>query len=74
MRITTNNNAELIIQAKDEVDFAKARKVASEMTSMDNNVVICSECEYEMWIHLTASWDNGQAQELRDLYKAAKVA
>ena len=75
MRITTTNNAELVIQAKNEKDFNQAQKVADRIVEDSQGVVvIASGCDTELWIHLTASWDNYQAKDMREMYKDAKRA
>ena len=78
MRIELNNNAELIIQARDGKDYLNAMRVAQHMVS-DNltltgkeTISIASVDEHEHWIHLCAVWDNFQALELHDAYMTAK--
>ncbi len=73
MKLTTANNAEIVIQAKNEADFEKARLVADKMVELSGEaLVVCSECEYELWVHLTACWDNYQADDFKTFYKQAK--
>ena len=75
MKITLSNNAELIIQAnvKKEGDYKKAMQIAERMEELGYvDCVVASCCEYEQWIHMTAVWDNFQAQELKDVFYAAK--
>jgi len=73
MKITTANNAEIVIQANNETDFEKARKVAEKMVELScDALVVCSECEYEHSVHLTACWDNFQTADFKHFYKEAK--
>ena len=73
MKYTTTNNAELVIQAKDEKDYEQALKVAAIMIEDSCiRVAIASVDEFELWVHVTASWDNFQAKELKQAYNDAK--
>lgn len=73
MKITTLNNAEIVIQARDDRDFRKAQKVAKRIEdNTGGQVVRVSECEIEQWVQLTACWYNYQAAEIKDQYQVAK--
>lgn len=75
MKITTINNAELVIQARDDNDYSRALSVASVIVEdSQGSVDIVSSDDTELWVHLTASWDNYQASELKDMYKSAKAS
>jgi hypothetical protein len=75
MKLRTANNAEVVIKANNEADFSEAKKVAAKMVELsDGQLVECSECEYEMWIQLTACWGNAQASDFKHFYKEAKKA
>ena len=73
MRITTTNNSELVIQARNKNDFQAALLVASGMSD-SIECAIASTCEYEFWVHVTANWGNYQASELKDAYAVSKEA
>lgn len=71
MKLTTANNAEIVIQARNEADFEKALKVA-ELMCDDGTMSIAAVEECELWVHVCAVWNNGQAKDLRDEYAVAK--
>lgn len=75
MKVTTLNNAEIVLQAKDQADYEKMMQVAERMIQDTNgHIEMASNCEYEMWVHLCAVWDNYQAKELKAEYQQAKKA
>lgn len=77
MKITTLNNAEIVIQANvnKEGDWDKVKEVADKMMEMGwVEIVIASEETSEQWIHLTACWNHYQTKEIKEAYKAAKAA
>ena len=72
MKITTLNNAEIVIQANVNKagDFDKAMARAERMVADAGGMVeIAAHCEYEQWVQLCAGWDNKQAEDLKDLYQ-----
>ena len=75
MKITLNNNAELVIQANVNKagDYEAAMKVAEKMVDMDDVTcdIACVD-EFAQWIHVCARWDNFQAKELKELFYDAK--
>ncbi len=75
MRVTTLNNAELVIQANvgKQGDWEAVQAVAQRLESSSwVDVVVAREDESEQWVHLTACWDNYQAKDLKAAYKEAK--
>lgn len=75
MKLTTLNNAEIVIQAnvEKEGDFDKVREVAKRIiedgfVEMD----IASEDTDEQWIHLCAVRNNFQMADIKEAYKQAK--
>lgn len=73
MKISLINNAELVIQARNEDDYKQAMQVAERIqANTDKGVVVCSADDWEQWIHLTTNWDWFQAADLKDQYQIAK--
>jgi len=74
MRVITCNNDNFIIQANMNKagDFENMFAVSKEMAKHDY-VDIASGCETEGWMHLSAVWNNFQAEELMEDYKRAKA-
>lgn len=75
MKITLNNNAELVIQAnvKKVGDYEQVLKIAQKMIELDYVTCdIACLCEHEQWVHVCATWDNFQAKELREVFYDAK--
>lgn len=73
MKVQLANNAELIIQANSESDYAKALQVAERIVdNSQGQVEIASADEYEHWVHLCAVWSHYQRGELLDEYRVAK--
>lgn len=71
MKIQLLNNQELIIKARNEKDFQAALVVANKIAEHDD-IDICSYCEFEMWVHITAMGSQGNAEFLNELYKQYK--
>lgn len=77
MKISQACNAMLTIQANTAKpgDYQAAVAIANKMVEINSDwLVLCSECEYEQWIQVSACWDNKQAADLRYAYKEAKKA
>lgn len=75
MKLTTLNNAEIVIQANVNwlSDYENALKVAQKMVANNPGYIdIASVDNTEQWIHLCAVWDNRQAEELKEEYLIAK--
>lgn len=75
MRLTTSNNAELVIQANINKagDYEKAMKIAERIAKNNPGFIdIASSCDTEQFVHLCAVWDNKQAGDLKHEYKVAK--
>ena len=73
MKTTTLNNAEIVLQARDDADYAKTLQVAEKMAADSQGAIaIASADEWEHWVHLCAVWDNYQAAELKTAYQQAK--
>ena len=72
MKISNITNDNLVIQARTEKDFEKAEKVADIMAADNNWMVVCSECDWELWVQLTARWLPYRAGEFKDKYHVAK--
>ena len=75
MKLTLSNNAELVIQARDEQDYQQALLVADRLVQDSGGTIkVASGCDYEYWIHLCAVWYHYQRQELKDAYQQARRA
>jgi len=73
MRIELNNNALIIIQARNEADHAKASKVAQRMVeNSQQSIEIAEQDDQCFMIVLSAVWDNFQKAEIREQYYIAK--
>lgn len=75
MKLTTLNNSELVIQARNDADYEAAVAVAERIeANTGRQMVICSSCEYELWVHLSSCSFNYQAAEWKTEYQLAKAA
>lgn len=72
MKIQLLNNQELIIKARNEKDFQAALVVANNIAKRDD-IDLCSYCEFEMWVHITAVGSQGNAEWLNTLYTKYKA-
>ena len=75
MKVTTINNAEIVIQANVNKtgDWEAVQAVAAKMAAADDiDMDIASECQYEQWVHVCARWDHYQTKEINQLYKDCK--
>lgn len=73
MKITTCTNSDLTIQARDEKDYLATIRLAEKICEINSYMVIVSSCDVERWVHICASWDNGQASDFKEAYKEAKI-
>lgn len=73
MKIQLLNNQELIIKARNEKDFQDALVVANKIAEHDEDTDVCSYCEFEMWVHITAVGSQGNAEWLNTLYTKYKA-
>ena len=75
MKIRLHNNAELVIEASDNLgDYDKCLAVAEMMVDISDVECIIAAVEVGEYVHVTAIWEYFQANELKELYKAAKAA
>jgi len=76
MKVKYSNNAELVIVARegDIEDYNQALKIGEKMVEIGDVECVIASVEYADFVHITAVWDHYQANELKDLYKAAKKA
>ena len=75
MKLTTCNNNELVIQAnpKKAGDYSQAVALAEYLASEYGFDFACNDTR-EQWVQLFCFAMQGQAAELRDIYKEAKQA
>jgi hypothetical protein len=73
MRVTNITNDNMVIQAKNEQDYAKALEVAKMIQeNTDGEMVACSADDTELWVQVTAVWGGKQAQDFRNEYRIAR--
>ena len=73
MRIELNNNALIVIKARNEDDHAQAVKVAQRMVENSQQSIEIAEQDDQCFIMVLSSvWDNFQKQEIREEYHQAK--
>lgn len=73
MKLTTCNNSEMIIRARDEADYEKAYKVA-QIICKEADAAISAVDEYSFEIFIGTEWSNFNAADLRAEYQLAKTA
>ena len=73
MKIENVTNDNLVIKARNEIDYKKALRVANKMTEQNTYMVIACEDPYEFWVQITATWRGRQASDMKEAYKQAKV-
>lgn len=73
MKLTTCNNNEMIIEARNEADYEKAYKVAQKICE-EADAAISAVDEDTFEIFIGTEWSHFNAAQLRDEYKLAKAA
>ena len=73
MKLTTCNNNEMVIQARDEADYEAAYKVAKIICKNDD-MNISAVDEDMFFICIGTEWSNFNAAQLKDEYQLAKKA
>lgn len=73
MKLTTCNNSEMIIEARNEADYEKAYKVA-QIICQEADAAISAVDEETFEIFIGTEWSHFNAKDLRDQYQLAKAA